>query len=63
MTYGALEAIQRARDDYYTQQLYDCAMCREPIEDECYYVMDRFHYCPECAAKWLERRKHRNERL
>lgn len=63
MTYGALEAIQRARDEYFVFQLHKCAMCREPIETETYYVIERFRYCPQCAMKWLERHKHRNERL
>lgn len=63
MVSTVFEQIERDRTFHWESQLHKCAMCREPIEDDVYYVLERSRYCPECAAKWLERRKHRNERL
>lgn len=63
MTYGTIEAIQRERDYYYTERLPVCAACREPIEDEVYYTIERRHYCPECAMRWLRKQAHKNERV
>ena len=58
-----IETIQAARDEYYTYRLHTCAACREPIESEIYYVIERRKLCPECARRWLERQAHINERV
>lgn len=63
MMYGAIESIQRARDEYYTYSLYTCASCREPIETDVYYTIERRRLCPECAFKWLQKQAHKNERV
>lgn len=61
MTSSIYDARQNAADQQYQASLPRCFHCREPIDDEVFYVIDRCNYCQECAFKWLERRKHKNK--
>lgn len=53
---------EMAKEQAEAFRLPKCARCHETIEDEYLYILDRAHYCEECAHAWLERHRKRNRR-
>ena len=54
---------EQAKDESWGSRLYSCFRCHEKIEDPYVYVIERNHYCEECAKVWLERQKKINREV
>lgn len=60
---NAEQMIEETKAQAYAFSLHRCARCHEPIEDPYVYVLDRQHFCEECAHAWLERHRKKNRRV